>query len=90
MTSAQHRTSPADAAPGQWRHYLGRCRTLLKAGEVVVDNFRLVNPESPRATYYRQTGAEATPMLAEICQFQSLRRENLWVQEGLGGPWVGV
>ena len=81
---------PADAPPGQWRHYLGRCRTLLKAGEVVVDNFSLVNPEAPRATYYRQTGAAATPMLAEICQFQSLRRENLWVREGLGGPWAGV
>jgi len=80
---------PTDAPPGQWRRYLGRCRTLLKAGEVVVDNFSLVNPEVARATYYRQTGAEATPMLAEICQFQSLRRENLWVREGLGGPWVG-
>lgn len=81
---------PSGAPPGQWRHYLGRCRTLLKAGEVVVDNYSLVNPETPRATYYRQTGAEATPMLAEICQFQSLRRENLWVREGLGGPWAGV
>ena len=81
---------PTYAPPGQWHHYLGRCRTLLKAGEVVVDNFSLVNPEVPRATYYRETGAEATPMLAEICQFQSLRRENLWVREGLGGPWVGV
>jgi len=81
---------PTYAPPGQWHHYLGRCRTLLKAGEVVVDNFSLVHPEAPRATYYRRTGAEATPMLAEICQFQSLRRENLWVREGLGGPWVGV
>jgi formylmethanofuran dehydrogenase subunit A len=81
---------PTYAPPGQWGHYLGRCRTLLKAGEVVVDNFSLVNPEAPRATYYRQTGAEATPMLAEICRFQSMRRENLWVREGLGGPWVGV
>jgi len=81
---------PAAAPPGQWHHYLGRCRTLLKAGEVVVDNFSLVNPEAPRATFYRQTGAEATPMLAEICQFQSLRRENLWVKEGLGGPWAAV
>ena len=81
---------PAYAPSGQWHHYLGRCRTLLKAGEVVVDNFSLVNPEVPRATYYRQTGAEATLMLEEICQFQSLRRENLWVREGLGGPWVGV
>jgi formylmethanofuran dehydrogenase subunit A len=81
---------PAYAPPGQWHHYLGRCRTLLKAGEVVVDNFSLVHPEAPRATYYRQTGAEATPMLADICQFQSLRRENLWVKEGLGGPWAAV
>jgi formylmethanofuran dehydrogenase subunit A len=81
---------PANASPGQWHHYLGRCRTLLKAGEVVVDNFSLVHPEAPRATYYRQTGAEATPMLAEISQFQSLRRENLWVKEGLGGPWAAV
>jgi formylmethanofuran dehydrogenase subunit A len=81
---------PTYAPPGQWHTYLGRCRTLLKAGEVVVDNFSLVHPEVPRATYYRETGAAATPMLAEICQFQSLRQENLWVREGLGGPWVGV
>ena len=81
---------PSYAPPGQWHHYLGRCRTLLKAGEVVVDNFSLVHPEVDRATYYRQTGAAATPMLAEICQFQSLRRENLWVMEGLGGPWAAV
>jgi formylmethanofuran dehydrogenase subunit A len=81
---------PAYANPSQWQHYLGRCRTLLKAGELVVDNFNLVNPEVPRATYFRPTEAEATPMLAEICQFQSFRRENLWVQAGLGGPWVGV
>jgi formylmethanofuran dehydrogenase subunit A len=81
---------PTYAPPNQWHHYLGRCRTLLKAGEVVVDNFSLVNPEVARATYYRRTGAEATPMLVEICQFQSLRPENLWVPAGLGGPWVGV
>ena len=81
---------PTYAPPGQWHTYLGRCRTLLKAGEIVVDNFSLVHPEVARATYYRETGAAATPMLAEICQFQSLRRENLWVREGLGGPWVGV
>jgi formylmethanofuran dehydrogenase subunit A len=81
---------PAYAPPGQWYQYLGRCRTLLKAGEVVVDNFHLVNPEVARATYYRQTGAGPTAMLAEICQFQSFRPENLFVPEGLAGPWVGL
>ncbi len=81
---------PTYAPPGQWQQYLGRCRTLLKAGEVVVDNFSLVNPEVARATYYRQTDAEATIILREISQFQSCRWENLWVHEGLGGPWVGV
>jgi formylmethanofuran dehydrogenase subunit A len=81
---------PPGIHPGQWRHCLGRCRTLLKAGELVVDNFALVNPAVPRATYYRRTHAEATAILAEISQFQTCRQENLWVQEGLGGPWVGV
>jgi hypothetical protein len=33
---------------------------------------------------------EATPMLAEISLFHSLRAENLWVPEALGGPWVGL
>ena len=28
-----------------------------------MDNFSLVHPEVARATYYRETGAEATPML---------------------------
>jgi formylmethanofuran dehydrogenase subunit A len=81
---------PTYAPAAQWQQYLGRCRTLLKAGEVVVDNFRLVNPEVARATYYRQTRAEPTKILKEISQFQSCRWENLWVTEGLGGPWVGV
>lgn len=81
---------PTAAHPSQWQQYLSRCRTLLKAGELVVDNFSLVNPEVARATYYRQTGAKATAILTEISQFQSCRWENLWVAEGLGGPWVGL
>jgi len=55
-----------------------------------VDNFALVNPEVARATYYRQTQTGPTPMAREISQFQSRRWENLWVTEGLGGPWVGI
>jgi formylmethanofuran dehydrogenase subunit A len=81
---------PTAAPPEKWHHHLGRCRTLLKAGEVVVDNFCLVNPEVAKATRYRQTGAEATAILTEISRFQSCRWENLWVREGLGGPWVAV
>jgi formylmethanofuran dehydrogenase subunit A len=81
---------PTAAHPSQWQQYLGRCRTLLKAGELVVDNFNLVYPEVARVTYYRQTGAEPTAILTEISQFQSCRWENLWVAEGLGGPWVGL
>jgi formylmethanofuran dehydrogenase subunit A len=81
---------PPETPPSQWSHYLGLCRTLFKAGELVVDNFRLVNPEVARATYYRRTGAEVTDILKEISKFQTCRWENLWVQEGLGGPWVGV
>jgi formylmethanofuran dehydrogenase subunit A len=81
---------PTYAPSAKWPQYLGRCRTLLKAGETVVDNFCLVNPEVARFTYYRQTKTEATPMLMEISQFQSRRWENLWIEKELGGPWVGV
>jgi formylmethanofuran dehydrogenase subunit A len=81
---------PATAPSGQRRQHLGRCRTLLKAGEVVVDNFTLVNPDVPRATYFRRTAAQPTAILQEICQFHTCRWENLWLAEGLGGSWVGL
>ena len=81
---------PPEACRGRWGEFLGRCRTLLKAGEVVVDDFTIVPPRVAKATYFRQTGAGPTPMLAELCQLRSFRMENLWVPEGLGGPWVGL
>ena len=80
---------PPETPAGQWSRHLSRCRTLLKAGEVVIDDFMLVNPEVARSTYYRRTEAEAGELLAELCQYRSFRPENLWVRD-LGGPWVGV
>ena len=73
-----------------WSKHLGRCRTLLKAGTRVIDNFNLINPEIAKATYYLQTGSEASPWLGEMCQYRSFRLENLWVHDHLGGDWVGV
>jgi hypothetical protein len=81
---------PPGAAPGRWKKCLSRCRTLLKAGEAVVDDFQVVQPRVHKATYFRQTGAEPTSMLTEICQWRSGRYENLWVPPGLGGHWVGL
>jgi hypothetical protein len=81
---------PPDIPPASWDQYLGRCHTLIKAGEVIIENYELVAPETPKATYYRRTGAEAGPLLADICQYRSLRPENLWVPDELGGAWVGL
>jgi formylmethanofuran dehydrogenase subunit A len=81
---------PREAPASQWLPHLSRCRTLLKAGEVVIDNFSLVKPDIGKASYYRRSGAEESAMLMEICQFRSFRPENLWVPEELGGPWVGL
>jgi formylmethanofuran dehydrogenase subunit A len=69
---------------------LGRVHTLIKAGEVVIDNFQLVKPQVARAVYFRRTGAQATALLADICQYRSFRAEHLWVENDLGGPWVGL
>jgi len=81
---------PPDTPSSRWVKGLSRCHTLIKAGEVVLENFNLVAPETPKATYYRRTGAIEGPLLAEICQYRSLRPENLWVADELGGPWVGL
>jgi hypothetical protein len=78
---------PPDTGSHPWP---GRCRTLLKAGEVVVEDYRLVQPDVARATYCRQTGAGATPLLQEICQYRSLRPENLWVLPELAGEWKKI
>lgn len=69
---------------------LGRVHTLIKAGEVVIDNFAMVQPQAAKQVYFRQTGAQATPMVTEICQYRSFRPENLWVPDELGGPWVAL
>lgn len=81
---------PPEIPPASWAQYFGTCHTLLKAGEVVRENYELVAPETPKATYYRRTGAAEGPLLAEICQYRSIRPENLWVPEELGGAWVGL
>lgn len=81
---------PADAPPSRWSKYLGRCRTLLKAGELVVDNFQVVRPGVAKATCYRRTGAEPTPLLGEICQYGSWREENLWVSPAWDMNWEKI
>jgi formylmethanofuran dehydrogenase subunit A len=81
---------PAGAA-GRWPEQVRGCRTLIKAGVVVVENSRLVRPEVPKAAWYRRTGAEATSMVNELCQFRSFRPENLWAAAETGaGAWMGV
>jgi formylmethanofuran dehydrogenase subunit A len=81
---------PPDAPASQWVKGLSRCHTLIKAGQVVIEDFDLVQPEPPKATYYRRTGADEGPLLAELCRFRSFRPENLWVPDELGGAWVGL
>jgi hypothetical protein len=78
---------PSGNGPAPWT---GRCRTLLKAGELVVDDYRLVNPAVARATYYRPTAAADTDLLRELCQSWSWRPENLWVQDELPVEWRQV
>jgi len=75
----------------RWPERVRCCRTLIKSGVVVVENGRLVRAEAPRAACYRRTGAASTPLVEEMCQYRSFRRENQWRlvdQEGLA--WAEV
>jgi|UniRef100_A0A7C3SI89 formylmethanofuran dehydrogenase subunit A len=69
---------------------LSRVRTLIKRGEVVIDNFQVIRPQVAKAIYFRQTRAQATSLLEDICQYRSFRLENLWVPDEMGGPWVAL
>jgi hypothetical protein len=78
-------------AEDRWPSQVRGCRTLIKAGEVVVEQGRLVRPEAPKAAWYRRTGAEPTALVDELCQYRSFRPENLWRLEDLAGAaWVEV
>jgi hypothetical protein len=78
-------------AENHWPHQVRHCRTLIKAGVVVIDNFELVRPEVPKATCYRRTDAESTSLVDEICRYRSLRPEHLWISVELpGARWLEV
>jgi formylmethanofuran dehydrogenase subunit A len=82
---------PAGGALAQWPDFVGNCRTLIKGGLVVVEDGQLIRPEVAKATWYRRTGAEPTSLAAELCQYRSLRPENLWVPGDMeGAAWVGI
>ena len=83
-----------DLPPGSedhWPQQVRGCRTLIKAGEVVVRQGKLVRTEAPKAVCYRRTGAEPTGLVDELCQYRSFRTENLWRLEDLEGAiWMEV
>jgi formylmethanofuran dehydrogenase subunit A len=81
---------PQGAAGPALTEALGRVHTLIKGGEIVIDNYRMIKPDVAKAAYFRRTGARPTALVADICQYRSLRPENLWVPDEMGGPWVGV
>jgi formylmethanofuran dehydrogenase subunit A len=69
---------------------LSRCRTLIKAGRVVIRDYVLVDPDVPRQTLFRQPEAAETPLFQELSRAYSFRPETLGALEHLGGPWAEV
>lgn len=79
-----------DLDPGGGLRALSRCRTLIKAGQVVIRDYVWVNPDVPRQTRFRHPEAEETPLFRELSRASSFRPETLWALEKLGGPWAEV
>ncbi|MEJ5329399.1 MAG: hypothetical protein WHT07_04535 [Desulfobaccales bacterium] len=69
---------------------LSRCRTLIKAGRVVIRDYVLVDPDVPRQTLFRNPPAAETPLFQELSRAYSFRPETLGALEKLGGPWAEV
>jgi hypothetical protein len=81
---------PATGAFPAWQESLRRCRLLLKAGALVVQNFAVVNDRVPKTTYYRRTQTVPNNLVADICRYHSFRRENLWVHPRTDIHWQPV
>ena len=63
---------------GTWQECCQGCRLLLKAGEVVVNDFEVVNYQVAKNSYYRPTQTLPNQMVAAICRYHSFRPENFW------------
>jgi len=75
---------------GGWPESCRRCRLLLKAGHVVVQNFTLVQPEAAKVTYYRRGPGTPNKLATEFCRQRTLRPENLRVRRLGPGRWQQV
>ncbi len=81
---------PGTGAFPSWQESFRRCRLLLKAGEVVVNNFEVVNYQVSKTSYYRRTQTLPNHMVADICRHRSFRLENLWVRPRPDVHWQQV
>lgn len=81
---------PPEAPRQQWAGYLSRCRTLIKAGEVIIDNYHLVKPQVKKTTWFRATDLQPGPMLMELCQYRTFRPEHIWVHPDMDHYWDSI
>jgi len=81
---------PGHGTSSSWPESFRRCRILLKAGEVVVNNHEVVNYRVSKTSYYRQTQTGPNQMVADICRNHSFRLENLLVRPQTDVHWQQV
>jgi formylmethanofuran dehydrogenase subunit A len=77
-------------APGTWPECCRGCRLLLKAGEVVVHDFEVVNYQAAKNCYYRRTRILPNEIVDSVCRYHSFRPENLLVRPQLDVQWQQV
>ncbi len=78
---------PAGGTLPSWPESFRRCRLLLKAGEMVVNNFEVVNYRVAKTSYYRRTQTLPNHLVADICRYRSFRLENLFVRPHADVHW---
>ena len=81
---------PGRGTSPSWPESFRRCRMLLKAGEVVVNNYEVVNYRVSKTSYYRRTQTGPNQMVADICRNHSFRLENLLVRPQTDVHWQQV
>lgn len=62
---------PRQETPAAWRQCLSHCRYLIKAGEIVIDNYQLTSNLPDKVTYFRPGEVAPNRLVQEICRNRS-------------------
>jgi len=79
-----------DTKPGELEDRFANCTHLIKGGEVVIENHKIINELTEKKTFYRGVDHFDNEEVRSLSKYSTFRLENLMVDEVFTGKEVRV